>query len=167
MITLSAKLARVVEEGGFDCPSGDLQLNDADVSNLSQILSREEETAIPIDRKRAVNAFVQVTKLKARADSSLEVLARILVDTTESQSTRIAAAAGLGQFSEQVSETTLILVLPSVSQTIQREVIKSLGKIGTRSALQALGALDVDDAVLPLVSQSELLIAHRTRWCLP
>ncbi len=137
MIALSPKLSKVVSDQALDCINGNLSLDKKDIDALTKILSNKEKSKSPVNRKRAVNAFIQVAKDR---DFS-EVLAKILLDSTELNATRITAASGLGKFADKESEKTLIQALEKTNGHLQREVIKAMGRIGTEKSIKALDAL--------------------------
>ena len=137
MIVLSPKLTRVVSDQALDCINGNLSLDKKDVDTLTKILSNKGKSKSPVNRKRAVNAFIQVAKGR---DFS-EVLTKILLDSTELNATRIAAASGLGKFADGESEKALIQALGKTNGHLQREVIKAMGRIGTEISIKALDSL--------------------------
>ncbi|MCF6336547.1 MAG: HEAT repeat domain-containing protein [Gammaproteobacteria bacterium] len=137
MIALSPKLSRVVSDQALDCINGNLSLDKNEIDTLTKILSTKGKAKSPVNRKRAVNAFIQVAKNR----DFPEVLAKILLDSTELNATRIAAASGLGKFADEESEKALIQALGKTNGHLQREVIKAMGRIGTEKSIKALDAL--------------------------
>ena len=160
MINLSPKLARVVTDGSLDCPTGKLNLNKADVKALTQILSGEADTKAAVDRKRAVRALVQV----GEGRKSAAVLAKILLDANEEDATRFSAAAGLGQVGDESSEKALIQALEQTEGTLQREVVKAIGRIGGERSYAALNALSRkgEPGLKRLLAFSKTLTAYRS-----
>lgn len=159
MITLSSKLSKVVSNEAMDCINGELHLQKTDMEALTKVLNEKEDTNQSINRKRAVNAFIQVANDK-EFSSTLE---KILQDSTEEDATRIAAASGLGKYGDKKSEKTLIKVISETSGHLQREVIKALGRIGTEKSLQAFAKLSKnrEPGMAQTLSFAKTLISYR------
>jgi len=161
MTTLSPKLTRVVSDQALDCISGSLSLDKQDIDTLTKILLDKEKIKSAVNRKRAVNAFIQVAE-----DNELsEVLAKILLDSTELNATRIAAASGLGKFADTKSEKALIQALGKTDGHLQREVVKAMGRIGTEKSIKALDALSEknDPSFKHALTFSRIFIGYRAK----
>lgn len=156
---LSPKLKRVVAEDAIDCLRGDLKLTKKDIGELSRLLSDRSAAKDGIDRKRAVNAFAQV----ADSEQSLDVLAKVLLDSGDSLSARLSAAAALGRLANTDAEKPLLKALTQSDGPLQREIVKSLGRIGSQGAVKALAKLDVgvNESLARSVAFANLLIHHR------
>lgn len=141
MISMSEKLNRIISEEAVDCLSGKLQLNDKDLSALAQILSSKGETGKKINRKRALNAYIQVEK----PENISELLGKILLDENEAIATRISAANGLSKRAEKQNEDVLIQVLSTPNRHLRREVIKALGRIGSKKSLELLNEVPTEE----------------------
>jgi len=128
MIALSPKLSRVVSDQALDCINGNLSLDKKDVDALTKILSNKGKSKSPVNRKRAVNAFIQVAKYR---DFS-EVLAKILLDSTELNATRIAATSGLGKFADEESEKALIQALEKLMVTCNVKSSRQWGALALK-----------------------------------
>jgi len=62
MITLSPKLTQVVSGQVLDCINGNLSLNRKDIDTLTKTLTDKEKVKSTVNRRRAVNAFIQIAK---------------------------------------------------------------------------------------------------------
>jgi len=161
MIALSPKLTRIVSDQALDCINGKLSLDKNEIDALIKILSNKAKSKSPVNRKRAVNAFIQVAKGRVFS----EVLAKILLDSTELNATRIAAASGLGKFADKESEKTLIQALGKTGGHLQREVIKAMGRIGTEKSIKALDSLSEnnDPGFQHTLTFARLFIGYRIK----
>ncbi len=161
MIALSPKLTRIVSDQALDCINGNLSLDKNEIDTLTKILSNKEKGKSPVNRKRAVNAFIQVAKGRVFS----EVLAKILLDSTELNATRIAAASGLGKFADKESEKTLIQALGKTGGHLQREIIKAMGRIGTEKSIKALDSLSAnnDPGFQHTLTFARLFIGYRIK----
>ena len=140
-MVLSKKLSRIVDPQASDCLRGDLKLSKKDIAELSKLLIGSKASGTGIDRKRVVNALSQV----AGDEPSIEVLSRVLRSTDEMEATRLSAAAALGRLTAGAGESTLVKALPRSEGKVQREIVKSLGKVGGKAALKALDKVVGDE----------------------
>jgi HEAT repeats len=135
-------------------------LTGADLSVLKEILRGEKIPNFLIDIKRAINALTR----SERSVEAGEILSRIVSDTEETVGVRATAALNLSMMPPEVSEKALLQNLTSADETVQVEVIKALGRIGSAEALARLKALSEpdNDFIKQQLSLAKLAIAFRS-----
>jgi HEAT repeats len=135
-------------------------LTGTDLTVLKEILRGEKIPNFSIDGKRAINALTRSEK----SVETGEILSRIVSDTQETVRVRAAAALNLSMIPSEVSEKALLRNITSADETVQLEVIKALGRIGSTEALARLKALPEpdNDLIKQQLSLAKLAIAFRS-----
>jgi hypothetical protein len=90
-----------------------------------------------------------------------ELLGQSLHDPGEPATSRRAAAIALGRIATAEAEQTLLAGLKGTEPPVQADIMRSLGRIGGRTALKAIEALDVPPPARPAAGFAMGLIAHR------
>ena len=135
--TFSSELLHAISADEIRCPV-DLQvLSQSDVAVLKQILRGEKFPAIPISKKRAINALAR----SERSAEATEILAHIVSDPKEIKGLRATAASRLSMMPQEAAERALIENLAVDNESVLKEVFKALGRIGTARALVRLKEL--------------------------
>jgi hypothetical protein len=135
-------------------------LAQADLSELKRILRGEKVLNFPIDKKRAINTL---TRSEKSAEVG-EILSCIVSDIKETVGIRTAAALNLSMMPPELSEKALLQNLMSADETVQVEVIKALGRIGSTEALARLKVLSEpnNDFIKQQLSLAKLAISFRS-----
>jgi hypothetical protein len=155
----SKSLAKAVAAESLVCFSDLPALSDKDLADLKGILKGTKTTSVPIDAKQAITILAHGEP----SVESIEILARILSNTSESTKVRVSAAANLGILGSESAEKALLKNLDTEDQFVRSEVIKSLGKVGSAESLRRLdlSAETASDSERRLIDFARVTIAFR------
>ena len=145
-------------------PRGNLPvdtLDEADIATLEAIIDRRITPSFEFSMGKAITALVRIKQ----TPDVVERLGRVLADESMTRVSRVVAATQLGLFDDSGSaQQTLGTYLLIPDRLVQLEVVRSIGIIGDKSALQMLDRLPTPewDATRKQLNFSKALIAHRS-----
>ena len=135
------------------------QLRTEDISLLKRILRRELVPQENIKLENAINALAQVEK----SPEVCRILGDFVADETVDLTVRSTAALALGSIPLPEAEHSLLANLYAAAPTLQFNVLKSLGQIGSQESLERLNRLRPGnfEFVKKQHNFARALIAHR------